>query len=124
MRSRPRLRVDPNEQWTPVHLSRMVRKLLPFDIEVVEQPTHCESVAALAQVRATSPIPISADQAVFTPFDAYDVCRQQAADLIVVGLYETGGLTRFAKVAHIAEAAGINVCIHGLFETGITALSS
>ena len=119
-----RLRVDPNEHWTPVHLSRMVRKLLPFDIEVVEQPTHCESVAALAQVRATSPIPISADQAVFTPFDAYDVCRQQAADLIVVGLHETGGLTRFAKVAHIAEAAGINVCIHGLFETGITTCAS
>ncbi|WP_367619826.1 enolase C-terminal domain-like protein [Caballeronia sp. SEWSISQ10-4 2] len=58
MRSRPRLRVDPNEHWTPVHLSRMVRKLLPFDIEVVEQPTHCDSVAALAQVRATSPIPM------------------------------------------------------------------
>jgi L-alanine-DL-glutamate epimerase-like enolase superfamily enzyme len=115
-----RLRVDPNEQWTPVHLSRMARRLLPFDIEVIEQPTHCESVAALAHVRATCPIPISADQAVFTPFDAFDVCRQQAADMIVVGLHETGGLTRLAKVAHIAEAAGINVCIHGLLETGIT----
>lgn len=119
-----RLRVDPNEHWTPVHLSRMVRKLLPFDVEAVEQPTHCESIAALAQVRATSPISISADQAVFTPFDAYDVCRQQAADLIVVGLHEAGGLTRFAKIAHIAEAAGINVCIHGLFETGITTCAS
>jgi muconate cycloisomerase len=119
-----RMRVDPNEHWTPVHASRMIRELLAFGVEVIEQPTHCESIAALAQVRSTSPIAISADQAVFTPFDAYDVCRQQAADLIVVGLHETGGLVRFSKVAHIAEAAGLNVCLHGLYETGITTCAS
>jgi L-alanine-DL-glutamate epimerase-like enolase superfamily enzyme len=119
-----RLRVDPNESWTPLHASRMLRRLSAFDIEVVEQPTHCESIAALAQVRSNSPVAISADQSVFTPFDAYTVCSQSAADLIVIGLHEAGGLLRWLKVAHIAEAAGINVCIHGLFETGITACAS
>jgi L-alanine-DL-glutamate epimerase-like enolase superfamily enzyme len=119
-----RLRVDPNEHWTAVHASRMIRKLAAFDIEVIEQPTHCESVTALAQIRINSPIAISADQSVFTPFDAYDVCRQQAADLIVIGLHETGGLCGLSKVAHIAEAAGIDVCIHGVFETGITTCAS
>jgi muconate cycloisomerase len=119
-----RLRVDPNEQWTPVHLARMARKLLDFDVEVIEQPTPCESISVLAQVRRNCPIPISADQTVFTPFDAFEVCRQQAADLLVVGLHETGGLTRLAKVAHVAEAAGINVCLHGLHETGITTAAS
>ncbi len=91
-----------------------------FDVEFVEQPTDCESVSALAQVRQSSPIAIAADQVVFTPHDAYDVCREKAADLIVLGLHETGGLSRFLKTAHIAEAAGINICIHGLYETGIT----
>jgi L-alanine-DL-glutamate epimerase-like enolase superfamily enzyme len=119
-----RMRVDPNEHWTPIRLSQMARKLLPLDVEVIEQPTHCESISVLAQVQRSSPIPISADQSVFTPFDAFDVCRQQAADMIVVGLHETGGLTRMSKVAHIAEAAGINVCIHGLYETGITTAAS
>lgn len=119
-----RLRVDPNEKWSPIHAGRMIRKLMAYDIEAVEQPTRCESVAALAQVRAASPVAISADQSVFTPFDAYDVCRQNAADLIVIGLHETGGLTGLAKVAHIAEAAGINICLHGLYETGITTCAS
>jgi L-alanine-DL-glutamate epimerase-like enolase superfamily enzyme len=119
-----RMRVDPNEHWTPVQASRMIRKLLPFDVEVIEQPTHAESTQALAQVRASSPIPIAADQAVFTPFDAYDICRHSAADMIVIGVHETGGLARLAKVAHIAEAAGINICIHGLYETGITTCAS
>jgi L-alanine-DL-glutamate epimerase-like enolase superfamily enzyme len=121
---RTRLRVDPNEHWSPVHASRMIRALLAFNIEVVEQPTQCESVAALAQVRASSPIAIAADQSVFTPFDAYEVCRQRAADLIVVGLHETGGLVRLSKIAHIAEAAGIDICLHGLYETGITTCAS
>jgi muconate cycloisomerase len=52
------------------------------------------------------------------------VCRQQAADLIVIGVHETGGLSQWSKVAHIAEAAGLDVCIHGMFETGITTCAS
>jgi L-alanine-DL-glutamate epimerase-like enolase superfamily enzyme len=119
-----RLRADPNEHWTPIRASRMLRKMMLLDVEVVEQPTHAESIAALAQVRATSPVAISADQSVFSPYDAYDVCRQQAADMIVIGLHETGGLGRLARVAHIAEAAGIDICIHGLYETGITTCAS
>jgi muconate cycloisomerase len=115
-----RLRVDPNEKWNSLHTRRMISRLAACDIEAIEQPTRCESISALAQVRAASPIPISADQAVFTPFDAYDVCRQGAADLIVIGPHETGGLSGMAKVAHIAEAADIDICLHGLYETGIT----
>ena len=115
-----RLRMDPNEHWSPVHAPRMIRKMSAFDIEFVEQPTTAESVTALAQVRANSPVAIAADQLVFTPHDAFDVCRERAADLIVLGLHETGGLSRYVKVAHVAEAAGIDVCVHGLYETGIT----
>jgi muconate cycloisomerase len=115
-----RLRVDPNEHWSPVRAARMIRKISEYDIEFVEQPTHSESVTALSQVRANSPVAIAADQLVFTPQDAFNVCRENAADLIVLGLHETGGLSRFGKVAHIAEAAGIDICLHGLYETGIT----
>lgn len=114
------LRLDPNEKWEPVTAIRMIRKLSVFDIEFVEQPTDCESLSALAQVRASSPVAIAADQLVFTPYDAFNVCREKAADLIVLGLHETGGISKFCQAAHIAHAAGINVCIHGLYETGIT----
>lgn len=115
-----RLRVDPNEHWSPVRAARMIRRMQEFGIEAVEQPTNAESRAALAQVRANSAVAIAADQTVFTPFDAFDVCREKAADMIVLGLHETGGLLRYCKAAHIAEAAGIDICIHGLYETGIT----
>ena len=75
--------------------------------------------AALSQVRANSPVAIGADQLIFTPYDAFDVCREKAADLIVLGLHETGGISRYRKTANIAEAAGIKVCIHGQCITSI-----
>ena len=115
-----RLRLDPNEHWGPLIAGRMIPKVAKFDIEFIEQPTHHESLNALEQVKAASPIPIAADQAVFTPNDVFDVCRRRAADLIVLGLHETGGIARFLKAAHIAEAADINICLHGVYESGIT----
>lgn len=115
-----RLRLDPNEHWAGLTAARMMPKIARFDVEFVEQPTDCESIDALAKVRADSPVAVAADQLVFTPYDVYDVCRSRAADLIVLGLHETGGIASFRKAAHIAEAAGIDICIHGLHETGIT----
>lgn len=115
-----RLRLDPNEAWDPLTAARMIGKLSRFDPEFIEQPTRHESIAALAHVKASSPIPIAADQLVFSPEDVYDVCRSNAADIIVLGLHETGGILRFLKAAAIAEAAGLNICLHGLYETGIT----
>ncbi|MDH3377541.1 MAG: mandelate racemase/muconate lactonizing enzyme family protein [Gammaproteobacteria bacterium] len=115
-----RLRLDPNEKWGALNAIRMIQKLVAFDIECVEQPTDCESLTALAQVRAASPVAIAADQLVFTPYDVFNVCREKAADLIVLGLHETGGIARLLESAHIAHAAGVNVCIHGLYESGIT----
>ena len=119
-----RLRLDPNESWDVLTAIRMIRKLERFAPECIEQPTPSESIAALAQVKAAVDIPISADQSVYTLNDVYEVCRHNAADMIVLGLHEAGGILRFRKAAAIAEAAGLNVCIHGVFETGITTCAS
>lgn len=115
-----RLRLDANEAWDTLSAGRMIPKLAAFEPEFIEQPTPSHSLAALAQVKAASDIPIAADQCVYTPADVYEVCRLNAADVIVLGLHEAGGFLPHRKAAAIAEAAGLNVCIHGVFETGIT----
>jgi len=119
-----RLRVDANEAWDLLTAQRMIHAIGQFGIEFVEQPTTSASFAALRQLKMASAIPIAADQLVFTPQDVYEVCRMGAADLIVLGLHETGSIDRFRKAAAIAEAAGLNVCLHGLYETGITTCAS
>ncbi len=115
-----RLRLDANEAWDILTAKRMMRKLVCYDIEFIEQPTPGTSLPALAQVKREGLISIAADQLVFTPEDVYDVCRLQAADVIVLGIHETGGIGRFREAAAIAKSAGMNICIHGLYETGIT----
>lgn len=120
----PRLRIDPNEAWSPLAARQALARLAPYDLEFVEQPSIAESIPALARLRAVSPVGIAADQCVFTPAEAFEVCRTGAADLIVIGPHETGGLAGMAAVARIAEAAGLNICIHGLYETGITACAA
>lgn len=115
-----RLRIDPNESWNLLMTKQMIHRLAPFDLEFIEQPTRCESFAALAQVRASSPVGIAADQIVFTPDEAFELVRHQAADLIVIGPHECGGLARMTDIARVAELGGINICLHGLYETGIT----
>jgi L-alanine-DL-glutamate epimerase-like enolase superfamily enzyme len=115
-----RLRLDANEAWDSMRARRMLEKLKPFDIEMVEQPVPGRGGAeALLRVRDVG-IPLAGDQSCYLPEDVYELCRTRAADVIVLGVHESCGIVRFRKAAAIAEAANTRLCIHGVFETGIT----
>lgn len=118
-----KLRLDANEAWDVRTAIAMINRLARFDPEFIEQPTPALSLAALKQVKDAVTVPIAADQSVYTLNDVYEVCRQQAADLIVLSFHEAGGLLAFKKAAAIAEAAGISICLHGQSVTGMTDLA-
>ena len=115
-----RLRFDPNEAWDPITANRMIGKLNQYDVEMIEQPCGHQNLKTLQQIRKLSPTSIAADQSVFNSVDVLNAVTLGAADLIVLGIHETGGILGFLKAAAVAEAAGVNICIHGLHETGIT----
>ena len=115
-----RLRFDPNEAWDPLTATKMICKLAVYDVEMIEQPCDHRSLYALHQIRESSSTAIAADQSVFNAADVYTAVTLGAADLIVLGLHETGGIVPFLEAASVAAAAGINICIHGVAETGIT----
>ena len=115
-----RLRFDPNEAWDPLTATKMICKLAVYDVEMIEQPCDHRSLYALRQIRESSSTAIAADQSVFNAADVYTAVTLGAADLIVLGLHETGGIVPLLEAASVAAAAGINICIHGVAETGIT----
>ena len=119
-----RLRTDANESWDILTARRMIKALTSYNLEFIEQPVNSSNHAALAQLRNSVDTPIVADQAVHTIHDVFEICQTQAADLIVLGLHECGGILNFIKASAVAEAAGLNVCIHGNFESGITACAT
>jgi muconate cycloisomerase len=120
-----RLRLDANEVWDALTARRMFEKLKPFDPEFIEQPVPGRTGSeGLSRLRAVTSIPIAADQTAYSADDVFELCRNRAADVIVLGLHETCGVLRFRKAAAVAEAAGVNICLHGVFETGITTCAS
>ena len=117
-----KLRVDANGAWDIFTAKNMIRRLSEFDLEFVEQPVDGRSLAALKQVRAASPAPIAVDQGAHSLEEVYEVCRTQAADVVVLSPHETGGAANFKKAAAISEAACLPVCLHGQFTSGLTDL--
>ncbi|HAD28410.1 MAG TPA: hypothetical protein DCF96_07080 [Rhodobacteraceae bacterium] len=103
----------------------MINKLARFDLEMVEQPVSAVAgVPALKALKQSCSVPIAADQSVYTLEEAHAMCSSGAASLLTVGLHETGGILGFRRVAAIAQVFDINVCIHGVWETGITTCAS
>ena len=115
-----RLRFDPNEAWDLVTAKRMIEKLEDFSIEMIEQPCNHMNISVLKQIKDLNKVSIGVDQSVFNLNDLFQIALLNAADLVVLGLHETGGIGELKKAAAVAESAGLNICIHGLHETGIT----
>ena len=115
-----RLRFDPNEAWDLVTAKRMIEKLEEFSIEMIEQPCNHMNISVLKQIKDLNKVSIGVDQSVFNLNDLFQIALLNAADLVVLGLHETGGIGGLKKAAAVAESAGLNICIHGLHETGIT----
>ncbi len=120
----PLLRVDANEAWDVPGAVDAIRRLEPYDLDWVEQPVAAGNVAGLAWVRRSVETKIAADQAVFTNHELRLVLEQEAADAIVIGSHETGGLWRLRQLAHLAETYGIPVNRHACVESAISTFAA
>jgi L-alanine-DL-glutamate epimerase-like enolase superfamily enzyme len=118
-----KIRVDANEAWSPGHAVAMIERLAPIGIDFVEQPVGARDLDGLARVRATSRVPIAANQSAFTHFDVLEVIKRGAADVIVTGPHQAGGLLQLKKIAAMAETAGLPLNRHAVGELGVGALA-
>jgi muconate cycloisomerase len=119
-----RLRLDPNEAWDVMQTIDMARRLAPYTPEFIEQPVTSHSLSALKAVRDAVPCAIAADQAIHSPADVFAYVGAGAADVIVLGVHEAGGLCQLFKAAAVAEAGGVRLCVHATVETQITACAN
>ncbi len=126
------LRVDANESLTVEQAIRLAKALEPYDISLLEQPVPRHDIAALAEVRRHSRLPIMADESVQSPASLVEIIKQEAADLVKLKVMKQGGMIRTLHMAAMAEAAGLKVVIgHGfglwvstLAEACVAAVSS
>jgi L-Ala-D/L-Glu epimerase / N-acetyl-D-glutamate racemase len=101
------LSVDANGGYTPSQAVCAARLFEKLDVALFEQPTRRGDHRAMARVRRRSGIPIMADESAFTPLDALEIIRHEAADVLSLYPGKHGGIRATQHIAKLAEAAGI-----------------
>ncbi len=118
------LRVDPNEAWDVPTAVERIRSLEPYGIDWVEQPVEAANVAGLARVRRSVQTKIAADQAVYTAPELRAVLEREAADVIVLGHHECGGLWRLRQLAQTVADHGLPLNRHACMESAISTFAA
>ncbi|MBI9107551.1 MAG: dipeptide epimerase [Spirochaetales bacterium] len=115
-----KLRLDVNQGWKDARTSLCtIARLSEFNIEWIEQPVAAGDIDGLAAVTAGVEIPIMADESCHGPEDLLKIVCRHAADLINIKLMKCGGLYQAAKMAAIAQAAGLPCILGSMGESSI-----
>lgn len=90
----------------------MCQALAPFDLAWIEEPIPPESIDALAQVRAASPVPIAAGERWYEPGRFLEALAKGAVDILQPDVSHAGGLGETKRIAHLAHLHHIPVAPH------------
>jgi muconate cycloisomerase len=101
------LSVDANGGYSVEQAVWVAARLEALGVTLFEQPTRRGDHAAMAAVRRRSGVPVMADESVFTPLDALEVIRHEAADVLSLYPGKHGGIRATQQIAKLAEAAGV-----------------
>jgi len=117
------LRIDANQGWDEPTARMALEDMGPYVIYYCESPVPAWDIPAMARIRARSPIPIMADEALWDAHDAIALVLANACDYFNIKLNKSGGLREALKIQSIAEGAGIRCMTGCMMESrlGLTA---
>jgi L-alanine-DL-glutamate epimerase-like enolase superfamily enzyme len=111
------LRVDANAGWSLPTARRMAVVCADLGVEFLEQPLTIGNLDQLAELRATSPLPVIADE------DAQDAASLPAlvgrVDGINIKLMKCGGVWEACRMLAFARDQGWRVMLGCMIETSI-----
>ncbi len=122
--ARGAVRVDVNQAWSEAETIWAAERFAAAGIDLIEQPVAAKHHASLRRLTALARVPIMADEALQGPEDAFALAREHAADVFAVKIAQSGGLLSAARVAAIAEAAGIGLYGGTMLEGAVGTMAS
>ena len=119
-----KLRVDANAAWSPAEAIQRIKALIPYDLEMVEQPTPTADIDGMGEVQAHVDVPIVADESVQT-LDNVEQLAAAGVQGINLKLMKVGGIAPGLQMLHRARELGMRVMLGCMVETslGVTAVS-
>lgn len=119
-----KLRIDANEGYDADTSISLARMMVPFDLQLFEQPVRAEDIAGMARVRReSSGIPIMADESVLDHASLIRIIQANAADIVKVKVMKQGGMFSTRRMIATAEAAGIRCVLGHGFGLGINTMA-
>jgi len=114
------LRIDPNQAWAIGTAKRLIKKMEKYDPQYIEQPIRLDNLIGMNELRKSINVPIAACESCFTIYDAMNIIRHNAADVLNVDPHRAGGIWQAKKICSLAEAAGLPTNLHSGGELGIS----
>lgn len=111
------IRVDANTGWTPKEAIKMINAMVPYNIELVEQPVPARDLAGMKLIRDNVPVPIIADESCVTVEDIPRVA--DCVDGINIKLMKCGGINHALKMIHVARAHNLRVMLGCMIESSL-----
>ena len=121
---RASVRVDVNQAWSETSAARAIAALEDVGVDLVEQPIAQSNRPGMARLAANAVMPIMADEALHGPETAFDYASHAAADVFAIKIAQSGGLFAGARVAAIADAAGIGLYGGTMLEGAIGSIAA
>lgn len=114
-----KLRIDANQGWTYDEAVFALTALAEFDIQFCEQPMRKWNDELLPALCGISPIPLMADESVFTHHDAERIIRNKACAYINIKFAKSGGIHEAKLINKVAEENNIACMMGGMLESRV-----
>jgi len=113
------LEIDPNGAYDAPTAIQFLNMLEELGVYAVEQPTPGDDIRALAEVKSKINIPVIADESIFTKKDLRDIVDHDAANVVCLKPFKSGGILASRKLQVVAECFGLGVSIGSMHPFGI-----
>ncbi len=111
------IRIDANQGWSYEDSIIALTQLGKYNIEFCEQPMRTYNDELLPKLCIESPIPLMADESVYTHHDAERIIRNKACASINIKFAKSGGIAEAIKINEVAEKNNIPCMMGGMLES-------
>ncbi|MEO8059545.1 MAG: mandelate racemase/muconate lactonizing enzyme family protein [Burkholderiales bacterium] len=106
------LMVDAHGTYTVSEAKQFCRLVRDCDLAWFEEPVTADDKRGLAEVRASTHIPIATGESECTRFDFRELIDLRAADILQPDLGICGGITETMRISALASAANLRLAPH------------
>ncbi|WP_304544504.1 dipeptide epimerase [Sulfurimonas microaerophilic] len=115
------LLIDANQAWSVAQSLEYIEGVKELSsIALIEQPVIAKDLEGLKNISQNSPIPILADEAVFSFEDAKHIHQNGIAKMINIKLMKCGGVSQAIKILEYAREHNITCMLGSMIEGPIS----